>query len=494
MQGTGHHRADLSIRVTAIGAAVMLALPMLASPVAAATTPLFGPYAAYSVGSSPEAVAIGDVTGDGRNDVVMTTGYYSDPANDYRLFIFAQTGAGLSATPVSYATAATYTHLPQSIAIGDVTGDGRADVVIGLSGLGIEIFPQTSSGTLGAPRLIATADSDQIKLGYLNGDKARDIVGIGWGTNTVSVFLNDGAGNMNGPTVYDALHGGYDVLRVGDVSGDGRDDIVVMSGQLYADPNISVLVQQATGGFAPAVTYSVGGQTLTTDIAIGDVTGDGRNDLVVAYGGNQPNSFVGVLGQTGAGTLAPVTSYASLDCPQSIVVADVDGDGRQDVVVLHGGWNAAGVYRAKTDGTLGAEELYAIPYATSYQPDGLAVGDVNGDGLPDLAIADYNHGLVVLSHTPTAPSAPAGVSATGSTKSITVTWSAPSSHGAPITGYRVYRGTASGSEGLHATVSASKLNYADTAVARRTTYYYRVSAVNAFGEGPLSAEVKAAVK
>lgn len=494
-QENGHHRADLSIRVAAIGAAVMLALPILASPVAATTTSLFGPYRAYSVGSSPEAVAIGDVTGDGRNDVVMTTGYYFDPANDYRLFVFAQTGAGLSATPVSYATAATYTHLPKSIAVGDVTGDGRADVVIGLSGLGIQIFPQTSSGTLGAPRLIATTDSDQIKLGKLNGDNALDIVGIGFGTNTVSVFLNDGAGNMSGPTVYNALHGGNDSLRVGDVTGDGRNDIVVMSGQLYADPNVSVLAQLSAGGFAAAVPYSVGGQALTSGIAIGDVTGDGRNDLIATYGGNQPGSFVAVFGQTAAGTLAPATSYASDDIPQSVVVADVDGDGRQDVVVLHGGWLAAGVYRTQSDGTLGTEELYAIPYASSYKPDGLAVGDINGDGLPDLAIADSNHGLVVLAHTPMAPSAPAGVSATASSKGpITVAWGAPSSHGSPITGYRVYRGTAPGSEVLRATVSGSKLTYVDTAVARKTTYYYRVSAVNALGEGPLSAEVKAAVK
>ena len=65
-----------------------MALPLMATNAAAAG--MFAPYQAYPVGSWPEAVAIGDVTGDGRADVVMTTSYYFDPANDFRLFVFAQ--------------------------------------------------------------------------------------------------------------------------------------------------------------------------------------------------------------------------------------------------------------------------------------------------------------------------------------------------------------------------------------------------------------------
>jgi Domain of unknown function DUF11/FG-GAP-like repeat len=84
----------------------------------------------------------------------------------------------------------------------------------------------------------------------------------------------------------------------------------------------------------------------------------------------------------------------------------VDVDGRADVVTLHGGWNRAGVYRQQSSGTLAAEELYAIPYASHYHAHGLAVGDVNGDGSPDLALADYNHGLVLLRNTISAPPPP----------------------------------------------------------------------------------------
>jgi hypothetical protein len=86
---------------------------------------------AIKVGSSPDAVAIGDVTGDGRNDVVMTTRYYFDAANDYRLRVFVQTKSGGLAPPVSYATAATYGNGPDTVAIADMNNDGRKDVVLG---------------------------------------------------------------------------------------------------------------------------------------------------------------------------------------------------------------------------------------------------------------------------------------------------------------------------------------------------------------------------
>src|SRR6185295_10117612 len=128
-------------------------------------------------------------------------------------------------------------------------------VVVALDGSGIAVFPQLASGLLGTPTTTATADTLKLRLGQLDGDGRLDVAAIGWGTDTVSVLLNNGAGGLRAPVTYAAQHDGYDDLEVGDVSGDARDDIVVMSGQGFV-PNISVLAQRATGGFGPAAEYS----------------------------------------------------------------------------------------------------------------------------------------------------------------------------------------------------------------------------------------------
>jgi len=449
---------------------------------------LFKPYQAIPVGSWPEAVAVGDVNGDGRNDVVMTTSYYFDPTNDFHLFVFLQSADGTLSAPTSYATAATYTNRPESVAVGDITGDGRADVVVAIDGVGVQVFPQLAGGALGQPTMYASTDTNKIRLGQLNGDDRLDVAGIGWGTNTIGVLLNDGHGGLSAPVSYPVQHGGYDDLEIGDVTGDGRDDLVVMSGQSYAVPNVSVLAQLASGGFGSATPYVVAPNTNTQGIGVGDVTGDGRNDVVVSYGGNRPTSTIGVLAQTAGGTLAGVQSYPSYDIPEPVDVADVDLDGRPDVVVLHGGWDEAGIYRQQANGTLAPEDLYAIPYATHYNPHGLAVGDINGDGAPDIVIADYNNGLVVLRNATTPPSAPAApslTSAISSPGSVSLTWQAPS--GGPPSGYRVYRGTTSGGETLIATLGTTG-TYTDATVAPGQTYYYEVSALNSVGEGPRSNE------
>ena len=379
---------------------------LLAAVSAAGTGSLFRPYEATPVGSWPDAVAIGDVTGDGRNDVVMTTHFNFDDANDYRLWVFAQAGDGTLSPPVSYPTAATHSNGPHSVSIGDITGDGKADVVLGVAGLGVQVFPQLATGSLGTPILTATANSGKVRLGQLNGDGRLDVAAVGWGTNTASVLLSDGNGGLQAPVEYAAQHAGYEDLEVADVTGDGRDDLVVMSGQSYAVPNISVLAQLPSGGFGPAAEYRVGTSVNTQGIGVGDVTGDGRNDIVASYGGNRPSSFVAVFAQTSSGTLAAPVSSPSYDIPEPVDVADVDLDGRADVVTLHGGWQQAGVYRQQMNGPLAGEELYAIPYASHYNPHGLAVGDVNGDGSPDVVLADYNNGLVVLRNTVSKPSPP----------------------------------------------------------------------------------------
>jgi hypothetical protein len=396
----------------------MLGLAAFVGAVSAASGPVFQPYQAFAAVPDPAAVAIGDVTGDGRSDVVVTNGYTGDAAVDFRLWVFAQTSSGALAPPVSYVTAGSYVNRVVSVAVGDITGDGRDDVVVGVANVGVQVFPQTVPGTLAAPATYSTPEGRQVRLGRLDGNGSLDVAAIGWGSGTVAVLLNDGAGGLQAPISSAAPHSGYDDLEVGDVTGDGRDDIVVMSGQLYATPNVSVLAQLPGSGFGAAASYSIGSNLLTSGIGIGDVTGDGRNDVVASYGGNKPSSNIAVFAQTAGGSLGAPVSYPSYDIPEPVEVADLDQDGRKDVLTLHGGWLAAGVYHAAAGGGLAVEELTPLPYASHYEPHGLAIGDINGDLALDAAVADYNHGVVVLYGIAPAPSADLGVSVTRSTATV----------------------------------------------------------------------------
>lgn len=367
--------------------------------------PIFTPYTAIPTGSWPEATAIGDVNGDGLKDVVMTTSYYFDPENDYKLFVFLQDTNGQLQPPTKYATAGTYSNRPQSVNIGDVNGDGRNDVVVGNSRSSIQIFLQDPSGNLAASSSHSTENSTVVKIGDLNNDGRLDIAGIGHGTSTASVLYQNPDGTLGPLASFHAPHGGFDDLDIGDIDADDRNDLIVMSGQGYVYDNLAMLTQNAGGSFNPVVFYDLGFDVNTNGLGVGDVNGDQLNDVIVSYGGNSPSSKIGIFHQN-SGVLNPAISLSSYDIPESTEVKDVTGDGLNDIVVLHGGWNKMGVYVQMPDGGLSPEELYPIPYASSYNVQGLALGDINNDGLPDAAIADYNNGLVVLYHEPGTPNNP----------------------------------------------------------------------------------------
>ncbi|MGZ6230845.1 MAG: FG-GAP-like repeat-containing protein, partial [Syntrophales bacterium] len=363
-----------------------------------ANSNLFYPYVNFSTGSSPEAVAIGDVNGDGRDDVVMTTSYGSDPENDYRIFVFLQNSSGGFNPAIKYPINSSYSHNPRSIAIGDINHDGRADVVVGSCGSNIEVFIQNASGGLDPGISYLTLNSCSIKIADLNNDGLLDVVGIGVATSSVDVFLQNAGGTLNPPVSYSIVSSSYKEVDVGDVNNDGLTDIVLMS----ADGLIGVLTQRPDGTFNTAVYYEIVANTFSSAIAVGDVDGDNLQDVVVTYGGNQPDSKIGLFRQNTSGTLDPALSYQSYDVPRAVVIADIDNDGKKDIIVDHG--VAIGVYLQGNAGTILPEELYSNLSFANYNPQNLAVGDINGDGLNDIVRAD-SYGLGVL-YSRTGPAIP----------------------------------------------------------------------------------------
>ena len=142
------------------------------------------------------------------------------------------------------------------------------------------------------------------------------------------------------------LSGGFGAtsVTVADVNGDGKPDLVVAKacGSSCAEGSTSVLLGRGDGTFQLSVVYESGG-SIAYSVAVADVNGDGKPDLVVANCGpiginacQSGNGLVGVLLGNGNGTFRPVVTYDSGGSTAvSVAVADVNGDGKPDVLVAN---------------------------------------------------------------------------------------------------------------------------------------------------------------
>lgn len=359
---------------------------------------LLAPYVAYATGSSAASVVVADVNGDGRKEAVVATTYSFDPANDYMLFVHDFVPGTAAPVVTKVPTGDAYGDTA-AMAAGDLDGDGTDDVVLATGG-GVKVFLGSPTG-LRAPALTPTAGAvTDVVVADLTGDGRLDVLAAVKGPDGGNATLLPGLGDGSfGPAsvLTGAGRTSNPVLGTGDFTGDGHDDVAL----LWGNRTVEVMVDFSLGDGPPGNwdTWSIStlaGSQWPTSLAVGDVTGDGWPDVVVTAGGNRPDSQLIVMPRDPAGRFGPQQVLASYDIPEPVVVADVDRDGMGDVVTVHGGWNAVGVYRQSNSSSLTAEQLFTAPYASHYKTRGLAVGDVTSDGKPDVLLADYNHGLVLL--------------------------------------------------------------------------------------------------
>lgn len=329
-------------------------------------------------------VATGDLNGDGLKDVAVSACACA-PATPSKLYVYLQRAdRTLSPTPVEYLLSGG----GGSIEIGDVTGDGRADVVV-RAGSGIEVFSQTSAGTLAPSVLYPSNYAEALRVGDLNGDGRLDAIGLELSldghenTEEAGIWYQNPAGAFDAQVLVPLPHGFSDDAELADLNNDGRADVVVVNP--FNEPAIVILYQNADGTMSAPVSLSIGPGVLSWQVGVGDLDHNGRKDIVASYGGYTTDVHLAVFRQNADGSFAAPELLPAADWLTAVEVADANNDGRLDLLLLH--QTSLGVMLQNADGTLAAEVLSALPPAGGHPQQGFRASDLNGDGATDLAYA-----------------------------------------------------------------------------------------------------------
>jgi hypothetical protein len=340
----------------------------------------------FAVGSEPMGLAVADLNGDGRPDIV--TANFNDDTVSVLLNTAAPPGTG------TFGAATNFTGGPYQygVAVGDVNGDGKPDLVtfsFSYTNSTIRVLLGNGNGTFQAAQNIATGalGPTHVALADVNGDGKLDIVTTAYGINSVSVLLGNGDGTFQAPLNF-AVGNDPASVAVADVNGDGKPDLVVAN--TSSPSQVSVLLGNGNGTFAAPQTFAT--DNFPEAVAVADVNGDGKPDIVTA---NYYVGTVSVLLGNGNGTFQAAQNFATGPGPSSIAVADINGDGKPDLVTANHGIyptynNTLSVLLGNGNGTFQAAQNITV----GTEPESVVVADVNGDGKPDLVDANAQSNTV----------------------------------------------------------------------------------------------------
>ena len=210
--------------------------------------------------------------------------------------IVGNNARGEYSDPTTYAAA----EQTSAVALGDITGNGIQDMVaVNTANDSVSIWLGAGDGTFVFQRTQSIGSGKapvSVTLGDFNGDGDLDIVTVNGGDNTISVLLGNGLGQFGFPRPFNVGDGPVAVATA-DLDGDGSLDLIVANAD---GDNLSILIGNGDGTFKPQTQVAVG--NVPVSVAVGDLNGNGNVDVVVASEGS---NSVGVLLGNGDGTFVP---------------------------------------------------------------------------------------------------------------------------------------------------------------------------------------------
>ena len=390
-------------------------------------TTLFTPSAstlqAVSVQASEMMIASGDFNGDGLTDLVTANGPGAMAADDLTVMLGSNVG-------FQNAGAIDLGMQPQAVAVGDFTGNGRLDLAVATA-TSIEVLLGNGDGAFQSPLIDAALGGTSLAAGDFNGDGLLDLAVGNVNTNSISILWGNGNGTFQAPVTM-ADPGGPSALAAGDLNGDGQPDLVTINpfnvGGTTTD-DVTVLLANGDGSFRTARAIDIGAPPQV--VAVGDFTGDGLLDLAVATAtsievlpGNGKGAFqsslldaalggtalavgnfssggplelavgdtntdsISIVVGNGDGTFQRPQPLAGSGSPSIVVTGDFTGEGSPDLVAVSQASLADGTTAAEAtlflpngDGTFRSAGSFNLGLAYA---EALAVGDFNGDGRLDL--------------------------------------------------------------------------------------------------------------
>ncbi len=343
-------------------------------------------------------LATGDINGDGIEDLFLPTNS-NNTGTEARLYYGQGDGNYSAATVITTPLTG-----PYDAVIGDFTGDGWNDVMMSYSVTSggtqkLSLYPNNGSGSLTTSTEISISGSPtsgnrtcNIEKGYIDNNSSLDLVAICYTTSNAFVFINNGSGTFTqNQSALGVAATSNQKFTLTDIGGDGRLDLVMASQttcSLYVYPNNNT-------SFDAGVVYTIGlcGTTnaLKYGIAGGDLNGDGRGDIVLprrtGAGGTAVSDvyYLSVFMGNASNTFTSQTDYLTTSQTSATnanaAMADITGDGYNDVVISLPTNTAVGYYKNNGDGTLATK----VDFTTSASPADIVITDTNGDNKPDVS-------------------------------------------------------------------------------------------------------------
>jgi hypothetical protein len=371
----------------------------------------FQPMVTYSSGGAGYyafSLFVADVNADGRIDVLVANGCPEGTSvicpSGGSVGVLLGNGDGTFQAVRNYASQG----LVAWMSAADVNGDGKLDVLVanrdgGSNGEGsVAVLLGRGDGTFEPAKIYSSAglEADFVTVADVNADGHPDLLVVNfWVCNncpgSVGVLLGNGDGTFRPAVAYGAL-AYVSSAAVVDVNNDGKADLVLTDGGSYGGGAVIVLLGNGDGTFRPAVAYLTGG-LYNVPPEIADVNGDGKLDLVIAQACRPSfNGCIGVMLGNGDGTFRSPTTYPSGGIgTMSLVMEDVDGDGKTDVVSVSQcglpcrNVGLISVMLGNGDGTFRT----AVPHSSGgTTATWVGAADINADGRPDLLAVNTNLG------------------------------------------------------------------------------------------------------